>query len=199
MNKIYAKKGLTLLELLLFLAIAMSIMMLSLRLINYYNFRSNVEKLKDSVNVTLLLMNQYYRANCKDDISSSLLQTRNLDDLKNWAATNNIFSSQELNQIQNPLGDMFTISYNKPSAAINFYQFVISANFPNLTFENIKLLQAELNADPTISDKTLTWTRVPRLLEGKGSRDLWIASAALQNKNDNRSSSPGMTNPACPL
>jgi type II secretory pathway pseudopilin PulG len=199
MSKIFPKKGFTLLELLLFLAIATSIIMLSFRFGNYYSFRSNVEKLKGGVNVTLLLMNQYYRANCKDDIDTSLLQTRDLDYLKNWAATTNTFSSQELNQIQNPLGDMLTIQYSKPNAAINFYQFVISAHFPNLTPGKIKLLQAELGADAIITNDTLTWTRVPRLLEGKGSSDLWIASAALQNKNDNRANIQPPQHPACPL
>lgn len=196
MKSVVAVVGATLLELLLVLSVAAMIILGSLQLMRSHMHELSTQTLKESLNTTLLLMNAYYRATDPDSSPpqaycfSSTLDATALADLKAWATASASFTSDQLNLIKNPLGTPLTIAFvgtkinsgGSASEQYTVYKFQISAAFPNLNAEQIKLIQGKLNADGSAMNNTLTWTRMPGQGLGNEISSLAVASGNLDKK-----------------
>lgn len=179
-------KGVTLLETILVLAIAIMIITLSLRLLRLYNYRASISRLNQAVELSFLLGNEYYYANCRSYNTSQLLAT-DFSTLTSWAGS---LSPQEILTIQNlPLAGTFSFSITDiraQGATKPLYNFVLSATFPStLPAEKLTMLQGELNADQIINGNTLRWTRLPGIFASENSEKFWVSSSFLQYKSAN--------------
>jgi competence protein ComGC len=173
-------KGLTLLEALLVLALTSVILVVSLRFVRFHDHEIFVERQKEALAITFLLMNQYYLTHCHNDLS-----TVTLDDLKIWATGPPVvFTTQELALIP----DNFAIRYMGTQISApqpyTIYRFVVSASYAGFTTAQLQQLRGELAADQAITNLTLTWTKMPREFNQKETlvNSLWIASMDLQAK-----------------
>ena len=188
-------RGMSLLEILLVLAVSAVVTLSALRVVRLLEFKADVEKLKNTVELTLIMMNDYYVApstnpiyphNCLDPALTAATFSMLLSNAPNYSIlTPNEITLLDYTKTKQPFGVTQQINFmaddpNNPK----HYNFVVKDFFPNeISVDQIQLIRAQLNGDADASGNSISWTRVPNQTLTNGlDNDLWVAMSAHDTK-----------------
>lgn len=170
-------QGFNLLELLLVLAIATLIIISSLRAVQQYQRKVQLHTLEESLKILFAVSNDYYFQKCNDDFTPPDFNT-----LKIFSQQGG-FSYQEFQQIQNPYGGSFVVTFTKIPVNNKAYEIQISADFPSANIGTLQWIASSLNADTYTSGTTLSWTRLPQNNNSQNPSILWLSAKGAEAQN----------------
>ena len=175
-------KGFTLLELVLVLLIAASIIFLGVERYQTYQRNKDIQALQQNINLIFQALNNYYHSNCK----ASQTFTVNISNLPVNVLANlnktNLASPSSYQVSATLIGS--TQQTQKP-----IYKLSVSATL-NVPSSTIDLYQRMLNASSS-SGTTLTWVKLPSYTIPTTSSGLWIMNTGLRAFKENTTSAQG--------
>jgi Tfp pilus assembly protein PilE len=151
--------GVSLLELMLVIVIAMIIILMSLRFYALYKKTGDIGLLESNVGQVMAALNEYYYANCNK--ADPAVTEVSLSDLYQAGLLQN--------QLYNPWGTFFVKIINTSNDQTNpFYVLQVGVTIDNLqkitpTYAQAlaNYIRGSLNGDPATVGLLVTWTRLP--------------------------------------